>query len=775
MPSDPHHRLAAVWFADIVGYTQRSRRDEGEAVRLVQTFQRVASQVVGRHGGRIVKFLGDGALAEFASTDGAIRSASALIRSFAQTDETQGTVPVSLRIGIHVGDVVATPDGDLYGDGINVAARIQAEAAAGEAWASEDVWRQLRQRPEFRFEPRGERELRGIDTPLSLYAVGVTSRGETAAPWTGLPAWREPASTNQKNRWSARTRWLGAGLVVAALALGAVLWGGRRNDPASDLVTAGAIPIRARTVAVLPFDNVSEEPGNEYFADGIADDILTSLSKVGELRVISRTSSMAYRGTSKSMREIAAELGAGAILEGSVRRVGDRVRIAVQLIDGRTDEHLWAETYDRQLIDVLAIQSEIAREIAAQLEIVLTQDETARIAAGRTRNASAYDLVLRAQRVIEEGSRGSVRGRENVREGMRLLNEALELDPQYARPWAEIARGYQQLMFLDDIAWGDSALAAADSAIARDPRLALAYSMKGSTHLWAGRYDQAMPHLERALELDPNDVGTMNAISITLAIQGRKDEALRWSTEHAALTPGQDHWQMIALYMDLDLLEEAEGELRAILRREPGSAAVATVWLAQIRMLQSRTSEALDLAGEALALAPDRITILEYAFPIYLAAGDEETALDLIQRNVAAVGEDFAPLVNLGTVHWRLGHREEARKAFAKAEARAREAMATRPLLAESYVDLARIAAVEGRPTESMTWLDRAYERGYNERWTVQVDATLDDIRQTPAFRAWAKKVLDDLARMRRSFEARPSIREGLTSRGEERIEPPTN
>ncbi|HET7693423.1 MAG TPA: tetratricopeptide repeat protein [Gemmatimonadota bacterium] len=756
MQSQPHHRLAAVWFADLAGYTRLSRTDEGEAVRLVQTFQGRVQRAVEGHGGRIVKYLGDGALAEFASTDEAIRSASALMRDFQETAPTRGSAPVSLRIGIHVGDVVAAPDGDLYGDGINVAARIQAEAEPGEVWASEDVWRQLRQRPEFRFDPRGERELRGLDAPLKLYAVAIEGGEGTGRSWTGRAPWR-PTPIPQKRRWPI---WLGAGAVVAVLAIGSALWLGREgNPPSGGLVPAELPEIRAHTVAVLPFDNLSEDPGNEYFADGITDDVLSSLSKVGGLRVISRTSSMAYRGTSKPMREIAAELGVGAILEGSVRRVGDRVRITVQLIDGRTDEHLWAETYDRQLTDVLAIQSEIAREIAAQMEIALTGDDTARIEAGRTGSTIAYDLLLRAHRLIEESETSG--GRERVREGMRLLNEALEIDPAYARAWAEIARGYQVLMALDDIAWGDSALAAADSAIERDSRLALAYSLKGRTHLWAGRYDQALPQLERALELDPNDASTMNAISIMLAIQGRKDEALRWSTEHAALTPGDSHEQLIALYMDVGLLEQAEEELRANLRRETGSPAVTTIWLAQVRMLQGRTKEALDLAGEALALAPDRIGVVERAFPIYLAAGDERTALELIERNVAAVGEDFAPFVNLGTARWRLGDREEARRAFAKAEERAHEAIATRPLLAESYVDLARIAAVEGRPTEAMTWLDRAYERGYNERWTVQVDATLDDIRETPAFRAWAKKVLDDLARMRRSFETRPGIREG--------------
>jgi adenylate cyclase len=760
VPFDPHHRLAAIWFADLVGYTRLSRKDEGEAIRLVQSFQRVARRVVERHGGRIVKFLGDGVLAEFASTDEAIRSASALMRDIPGALGTSGSAPVSLRVGIHVGDVVATEDGDLYGDGVNVAARIQAEAEAGELWASEDVWRQLRQRPEFRFEPRGERELRGLDAPVKLYAVAVEAgEGTAGRAWTGQAPWRG-RSVSQKRRRSSI--WLWTGAMLAVLAVGSALWlGPGRNPKKDDPAPTEATEIRALTVAVLPFDNLSEEPGNEYFADGITDDVLTSLSKVGELRVISRTSSMAYRATSKPMREIAAELGAGAILEGSVRRVGDRVRITVQLIDGRTDEHLWAETYDRELTDVLAIQAEIAREIAAQMEIVLTGEETARIVAGATGSATAYDLVLRARRVIVEGGMGSSRGRESVREGMRLLNEALALDPRYARAWAEIAAGYQRLMFLDDIAWADSALAAADSAIARDPRLALAYSMKGGTHLWAGRYDQAIGYLEHAVELDPNNAGAMNAISITLAIQGRKDEALRWSTEQAALTPGQDHFQMVGLFMDLDLLREAEQELSVILRRGPGSAGLATVYLGQVRMLQGRTSEALDLAAEALALEPDHVGVLERAFPIYLAAGDEETALELIERNVAAAGEDFAPLVNLGTARWRLGDREGARQAFARAEARAREAMTTRPQLADSYVDLARIAAVEGRRAEAMTWLGRAYERGYRERWTVQVDATLDDIRETPEFRAWAKKVLEDLARMRRSYEARPNIREG--------------
>ena len=729
-------------------------------MRLVQTFQRTAREVVARHGGRIVKFLGDGALAEFASTDEAVRSASGLMDAFAR--EIGGTPPTALRIGVHVGDVVTAPDGDLYGDGVNVASRIQSAAEPGEVWTSEDVWRQLRQRPAFHFEARGEPELRGMDAPLAVYAVKVAAgaANEAGDSWTDRP----PLQESRRSNWHRVAGWLVAGIILASLALGASLWLGRHEDrladasAAADSASADSIGRAAHSIAVLPFTNLSDEPDNEYFADGITEDILTSLSKVGALRVISRTSSQAYEGTSKPMRQIAAELGAGAILEGSVRREGSQVRITVQLVDGRTDEHLWAESYDRELTHIFEIQSEIAGEIARRLEIVLTGEDTDRIAAGRTEELTAYDLVLRARRLVAEGGDDATHGRENVHEGIKLLSRSVELDPGYARAWAEIGLAYGTLMFREDIAWGDSALEAVDKAIALDPRLGSAYAARGVVHIQMGLYDQSVADLEQAVELDPNDAESMHWLSVALAFLGRYDDATRWERESAALRPGELPVQLVALFIDLGLLEEAEKEVVQDLRRNPHGS-TSYIWLARIRMLQGRKREALELTRQAVDLAPNDLSTLQYAYELNLAAGDNETAAQLIERSMIETSEEFAPLVSLGTAYWRMGERGRARALFERAEARARAGILRSPQYNESYLDLARIAAVQGRPETAMEWLEQVYQRGFRDRWILEMDATLQDVRGTREYQAWAKKILDDLSRMRRNFEDRPWIR----------------
>ncbi|HET6617845.1 MAG TPA: adenylate/guanylate cyclase domain-containing protein, partial [Gemmatimonadota bacterium] len=274
------YRLAAVCFVDIAGYTELSARNEDEAVAGVELLQEVARQAVGERGGRVVKFIGDAVLAEFTSTNDAVRSAIELRDRFAAEARSRGLESREVRVGVHVGDIVTAADGDVYGDGVNVAARIQGAAEPGHVWVSEDVWRQLRQRPEFRFEARGERKLKGAG-PVVVYGVGMQA-GMVAPPITPQTAPHE------------------------------------------------------RSVAVLPFANMSPSAENEYFSDGITEEIIALLARIEGLKVISRTSIMRYKGTDKPMRQIGEELGVASILEGSVRQAGQRVRITAQLIDAAT-------------------------------------------------------------------------------------------------------------------------------------------------------------------------------------------------------------------------------------------------------------------------------------------------------------------------------------------------------------------------------------------------------------------------------------------------------
>ena len=535
------HHLAAVWFADVVGYTRLSEENEGEAVRLVHGFQRVAREVVARYGGRVVKFLGDGALAEFPSTDMAVRSARSLIEVFAAAAEAEGLGSGELRVGVHVGDVVSTEDGDLYGDGVNVASRIQAAGDPGEVWVSEDVRRQLRQRPEFRFESRGERELKGLKRPLAMHAVRVLD----AATWTPPEATPQPAVPAEApesphhgaaavgragGRWGRRRALplLGAGILIAIAALGASTWWLGRGPDSSE---AGTV------LAVLPFENLSGDEETEPFVLGVHDDLLTQLSRLGTFKVISRTTMMGYEGSSKSVPEIARELGATTVLEGGVQRSGDRIRVNVQLIDARTDEHLWAERFDRTLTagDVFAIQAEIAERIAGELATALTPEQKADLARAPTENLEALDLYYQG---LEHYRSRAGYGFESARRAESTLAAAVEADPGFAAAWAALAQAHAWQLRNGVETDTTAARAALDRAAALAPEARETLVAEG-VYLYYAKADfaGADDRFQAALSRWPDDAELIGLRSLVVRRLGRWEEALGLGERARAIDP----------------------------------------------------------------------------------------------------------------------------------------------------------------------------------------------------------------------------------------------
>src|SRR6267143_2123232 len=386
----PHH-LVALWFADIAGYSARAAEDEAGALQLVEILQALSRSTVQRYEGRVVKFLGDAVLAEFPSTELAVRAAAALSQQYAEESARTGRAH-DLRIGIHVGDVAVGSDGDLYGDGVNAAARVQAAADPGQVVVTEDVWRQIRGREGFLFEPLGNRELKGVGS-IGLYLVTL---GEGVA----TPSLPSAEATQQ-----------------------------RTKQPKGKI----------RSIAVLPFADLSAEHDQEYFSDGVAEEILNALTKVGGLHVPARTSCFAFRGSRVDVREIGKRLAVESLLEGSVRKSGKRVRISVQLIDAGNGYQLWSERFDREIEDIFAIQDEIARNVLNALGLSLTEREERRFLKQSTTNVEAYEFYLRGRKLFHSWTR------QNMEFARQMFLRAVAIDPDFASAWAGLANTYVDL------------------------------------------------------------------------------------------------------------------------------------------------------------------------------------------------------------------------------------------------------------------------------------------------------------------------------------------
>ena len=482
-------RLAAILSADVAGYSRLMGDDEEATLRTLTDFRAIMRERIEAHAGRVVDSPGDALLAEFPSPVEAVAAAMEFQQRLAQrNDQLADHRRMEFRIGINLGDVLHK-DGALYGDGVNVAARLESLADPGGVCVSASVREQVGERLGVAFDDMAEHEVKNIARPVHAYRVLASARASAPAP-------------------------------DAALAL--------PDKP---------------SIAVLPFDNMSGDPEQAYFSDGIAEDIITALSKIGGLFVIARNSTFTYKGKAVNVQDVCRDLGVRTVLEGSVRKAGNRVRITAQLIDGATGGHLWAERYDRELDDIFAVQDEVTAQIVAALEIKLSPGDREKLLHHEPVNMEVYDLILRGREKFMEFSK------EAGEEAAALYERALAIDPDYAPVYARLGQVHFQLGRLgwsaNPEAIEQKAMEYANQAIALDENLPFAHGVLAGIYLWRGKHDDAIAEGERWIELDPNEADAQVNLGTTLVFAGRPEDALPLIENSMRLNP---HYSFITLF-----------------------------------------------------------------------------------------------------------------------------------------------------------------------------------------------------------------------------------
>jgi len=600
MSADEQRKLAAIMFTDMVGYSALSQRDEKLAQELLEEHRRLLREIFPRFNGTEIKTIGDAFLVEFGSALEAAQCAIEIQRTLAKRNaDIAPDRRIELKIGVHIGDVVHR-GGDVYGDGVNIASRIEPLAGPGGICVSMDVERQIRNALEARFEKLAPTELKNISVAMDLFRIVL--------PWeqpSPAAAKSEIRISNSETGTRSRRIFAISIAIVLLLAglLGYQLWRGRnqpapRQDASPAQTKAATIP--EKSIAVLPFENLSSDKENAYFADGIQDEILTRVSKIADLKVISRTSTQHYKSAPDNLPEIARQLGVAHILEGSVQKSGEAVRVNVQLIKAANDSHLWADTFDRKLTDIFSVESEVAKAIADQLRAHLTGQEEQVIASKPTDNPEAYDAYLRglAYTLKTAGTPGNVLGAQ------KYLREAVRLDPKFALSWALLsyveARGYRTLALQPTVALHEEARQAAETALTLQPNLGEALHAKGYYHYACLKeYDTAVRYFEQARQLLPNSSRIPESLAYVERRRGQWDRSESYFNEAERLDPRnvQLLTQHTLLYLDSRRLPEALRKLDQVLNITPDDPDTLTFKAA---IAQAKG----DLPGASALLAP---------------------------------------------------------------------------------------------------------------------------------------------------------------------------
>jgi adenylate cyclase len=553
-------KLTAIFSADVKGYSRLMGEDEAATVKTLTSYRKIMAELIQQHRGRVIDSPGDNILAEFGSVVDAVQCSVAAQNEFkARNAEFPENRRMQFRIGVNLGDVIEE-ENRIYGDGVNIAARLEALADPGGICISKTAFDQIESKLPLGYQFLGEQTVKNIAKPVGAYKVLM-----------------EPRVFDRDEGGEVKTE--------------------RPDKP--------FLPLPDKpSIAVLPFVNMSRDPEQEYFSDGITQEIITALSKVPNLFVISHNSTFTYKGKPVKVKQVSEELGVRCVLEGSVQKSGDRVRITAQLIDALSGHHLWAERYDRDLKDIFALQDEITMKVITALQVELTAGEMVGMIAKGTKNIDAFIKYLQAYELIASASK------ERNAHARKILEEAIALDPEYSRLYMGLAMTHTYDVWYGTTESTEQSLARAfelaQKAISLDNSNSAAYGTLGFSYMMKRQHDKAIVECERAISLDPNSAENMYRLGTVLNYAGRAEEATPYLLNAIRLNPFPPALYLIQLaisYRDSGQYEKAIEVSKQALQREPNTQfAYIHMAVSYIRLGQEK--EARAAAAEILRINP---------------------------------------------------------------------------------------------------------------------------------------------------------------------------
>ena len=684
-------QLAAIMFTDIVGFTTLMGNDDVKAIEILKKNRELQKPIIEQFNGHWIKELGDGVMASFSTVSDAVNAAIKIQEACSISHE------FLLRIGIHLGEVIFEND-DVFGDGVNIASRIVSLAEPGGIFVSGKIYAEIKNQKSIESVFLGMYDLKNVASSVEIFAI---SNPGIAIPIKEKLKLKKKEISLEKNTFK-KILFPIAAIVIVLVLSGIYYFKFYSKTGKTD---------EAKSIAVLPFINLSSDKNDEYFADGMCDEILTNLSKIGDLKVISRTSVLQYKNTKKNLREIANELGVNNILEGSVQKSNDRIRINVQLINAKTDEHLWAESYDRENKDVFFIQSEIAKKIAQEMHATLSEKEKSLVEQKPTENLQAYDLYLRGKNYYTIKVTNTEEEKDRIANMDRMLRAAIRLDPKFVEAYYELINSYLDIYWngvetnndiykikgkslLDSLlalnidkpavhlANGyykyhgerdySGAIAEFDIAEKNNPNNSDVLIAKGYVYRRLGKLNEAILNFQKAVDLNPNDEYILGDLSETFIFNGKADEGLLALGKAITMAPDNAGWYSAKARIITDFKNDLKSA-RAILDDAKIFVAESKLKRAYLYidlMEGNYAAPYIEFSKYPDSLEASQSRIFSYAQVLavaYKAENKEDSAKkyfskerDIMLSLMKKTPDDFRIYMNLGIDYAALGEKEKA-------------------------------------------------------------------------------------------------------------------